>query len=799
MSKSEDFGPLAFRLPIVSFDRQKLEEVHVVSGDRRQLRPAEALLIEGKLKKLVSPLMLRPIFPGAMRFLAEDPNTVPAFDAIKVDAKGKLTDETLQKYSLTGHLVVRLLDAKRQQGMRRDGTLAALGEAPGWSLYGPVRLTPDFFQGALLNLQGLARTYAERVDGKTVRFEPNDPRWAARAFRGFLAGTHEPTLRCGTTLEKDDAQLFPMPELVTLDDRFSLAIALGWLRQPDYIPTSALDPNVEIVPVVPFLRHVGKRLRETVLGQANEPLLDRIFEGEDTSEPWRERLQGQLQAMGFGSLDGKMPIEAILREFQIAASSEQVATAKAGVGVDQLARRDFRDLVATNNQAQYKGPISGRANQETRKCINDWGERRQRSPVLIPAFEWDETKTGIAPGEVATITDLWTRKETEDTALRMFAADFTRIAPGASLDESGLQPIGNYTIYEKKKTGGPVGLAPSAALRVDFAEFTPGRIGLAEEGLLVAANRGDPLYPAASTFRVIRAVAEIECLGYLDQINGYDDAGISFGPCHWAMGGLEKSATEKTELGGLAAYLRHLDVNGVSGVDVFAPQGLVPFLGTNDKIANAAQSTSNAANTWQLGLADDRGRSRQMQMSDVLETIPSWRNYYRWVAIGRQNEPIGPASWAMALRRLHHLLEVRFPEKKDRPSLTLGTVFTSELAVALLLRWHVKKPNTVVTTEERTKGKKRTYFVQAHPNIIAVYEAAKRTKPKDGNAWQVALIQALRTEGLKADATFEKDFREISERPWWKDGSRAYLMDPRLANLREKHDDFQLLDPDPGP
>lgn len=181
-------------------------------------------------------------------------------------------------------------------------------------------------------------------------------------------------------------------------------------------------------------------------------------------------------------------------------------------------------------------------------------------------------------GKEAAYLDLWRRKETEDTRLRMFAADFARLQPGSALDETDLELIGYYGPYTVGNTGGPVSLKPKPNRRVPYAEFRPGRVGLNEQQL-AAAQQGNPRHATASTFRVIRAVSEIECLGNLDQINAIDDAGISYGPCHWSLAMAKSDASVKTELGGLAAYFHFLEQQASTlGVDVFAPQGLRPFL-----------------------------------------------------------------------------------------------------------------------------------------------------------------------------------------------------------------------------
>lgn len=814
MSKPPGFGPLHFRFPVAQVDRARVLSADLSASPLKDW-PSEALFLEGNVEDPSTPVTLRPLFPGTIRFLASDPASVPSLEAIETDDKGKVTDKSLKDYALVGNLMVRLIDPKQITTMKKEGTIGALGESPNWALYGPVRLTPAFFRGALLKVNGLAAPIHESSKAKSVVIKPADPKWEQRAFRNFLAGLHEPPLRCGEALSQDDAERLPMPELVIdASGSFTFAMALGWLRSSE-LPSSPIDPDIEIVPAVPFLRHVGKKLREPVLNLPGDLLLAKVFEGEDTSGPWTDRLGEQLRAIGFGPLEGKTSVERALREFQIAATADLAATAITGADAEKVGSRDFRALVAVANSARYEGPNSGRANMETRACIRRWVDLGQRSPILISAFEWNAAKTEVAKDEIAKFNDVWDRYEVEDTKLRMFAADFTRVNAGKTIDEKGLEPIGQYSVITKKNIGGPGPLTITKASRSELAEFRPGRVGF-DEKTLAEAKLGDKNYAAASTFRIIRAVSEIECLGYLDQINAYDDAGISFGPCHWSLGGLKKKGKktkptddckEEGELGGFATYLHYLDsLKSGQEVDVFASQGLMPLLSGKTTAEAAARSQSNAANKWPLGWIDDRGKSRPMTFADILEAVPTWRNFYRWVDIGRRHDDIGTAAWKMSLRRLHQLLSVGFPRnlltpehQKAMPKPTLGDIFTSELAVALLLRWHVKVPNTVVKTEKQKMGKTETLVVIVRENIRSVYNAAKATKPKDADGWQSALIEELKKVGTTVDAGFKKDFEEISERPWFKDGSRGYQLDQNLASLSVKDASFVLLGPHPGP
>ena len=65
-----------------------------------------------------------------------------------------------------------------------------------------------------------------------------------------------------------------------------------------------------------------------------------------------------------------------------------------------------------------------------------------------------------------------------------------------------------------------------------------------------------------STFRMVRTVSEVECLGYFDAFNAWDGAFFSAGPCHWTIG-LDENGDGNTDDAELPAYFAYL--NGLGG------------------------------------------------------------------------------------------------------------------------------------------------------------------------------------------------------------------------------------------
>lgn len=813
-----NIGPLRFRVPVSAADRADITSPATALGNVIQGWPEDALAITGIWPApLNRALTVRPIFPGAMRFIADNPFSVPSLDEVRTHVhNGRINDAYLDTVQLQGTLLIRVQQRGHMDEMRRIGTIEPLGESPTAALYGPIRLGSRFLRGALLDFnRGLLAGDFFKVVGN---IKPGDLDWEAHALAGFLAGRYEPILRAREALAADDAEQAPMPEIVINANRsFALGVAMGWTRDSREAPASVGDANLEIIPTTAFLRHVARHVRENVLDADHvDPLISKIFANEDSSKPWVDRLASDLKSMGFGPLDDRLlldQLEQVIREFQIYAARPIAATARTlEISPEQLRLRHFGDLQATANQANYSGPVSGRANQDTRRAIQAWAARGQRCPLLITAYRAADLDANERPqaGAVPVHADLWSRKETTYPTLRMFAADFTRLAPGLPLTEAELELIGYYSPYPPRSTGGPGTLKPTRGRRVAYAEVTPRRLLGVDEGELLAAlspAAADDARALASTFKVIRAVSECECFGYLDQINAYDDAGISYGPCHWSMAGAIEKPREPTELGGIAAYLRYLsEGNVVPDVDVFAPQGLAAAQPPGRDASAVARVTAGASYINQLCFLDDRRRPRPMGPEGPEAMIPSWRSFYRWVEIGRRHQRIGLATWRMAVRRLHRLSAtpiILVPASSGQPavSVTIGAAFTNEIVMAQLMRWHVKIPGAVVIGS----GDKE----RASADIVKAYkEAAALTSPTSGAAWAAALIQQLRVRldafivrtGTAHD-DLDDHFDAIANAPWVNestnppsvsDPTRGYTLDPRLRILSGDADSFRL-------
>lgn len=236
-----------------------------------------------------------------------------------------------------------------------------------------------------------------------------------------------------------------------------------------------------------------------------------------------EALQRDLDQLGFhlvGGADGVFGRRTgwAVREFQLYARCEQVARED----VDSTAARYLERLspVATG-AARYAGPISGVADAATRSALARWLAEDWRCPLVIEAWSRRHGRR-----HVLRAGNLWLHDELASATPRMYARDFSAAydEPPPELLDDGLVTLGEFVPF--LRWSGPRSQPPHHVWPA--AEILPENlIGLAEERL-DAAQR--------STFNVVRAVSEVECLGFFDSLNAYDNAFVSAGPCHWTLG-----------------------------------------------------------------------------------------------------------------------------------------------------------------------------------------------------------------------------------------------------------------------
>lgn len=459
----------------------------------------------------------------------------------------------------------------------------------------------------------------------------------------------------------------------------------------------------------------------------------RFHEGtfkDDQGDPinWVTRLQRTLAKRGFRlnvsweTLNTKTveatftpETEWAVREFQIAA------------GYPKALRADGTQENMPPG-ASYAGPISGVLNEETLSALKYWDDH---TPPLICQIEISgfgkREKIHESPSvgdRVSDETNLW-RDDAVDGKATKFETTQKNNA-GKILPQSEAKPFSTQ-IYARDSSGEFPADRPEGTFHIlggiqrakILGKFVHGPLtdssfawtqdGERSEVLPDEFVGASPSEFAKSTFRIIRAVADVECNGVFEGMNAYDDAIISVGLYHWTI-----KATEAGELPAFLAYLRQRDP--VSCEKWFATFGLSSAR-VWPRIAGAANGLSLLQNqggtsnfTYSASPALDAEDEPDVARTGFEERryLRNLHAYYRCAMAARtfvaSTTPYGyrRAMWDMARIRLQSLLGLKWPADGNFPFVgsgdtpaTIAETFRSERTLALILRWHVKRPGHI--------------------------------------------------------------------------------------------------------
>ena len=400
-------------------------------------------------------------------------------------------------------------------------------------------------------------------------------------------------------------------------------------------------------------------------------------------------LRRDLATLGFGPLFSYDPdetgprtfdwdLELAVRELQGYAKMPNLAQEQSAFPGDFYA--DL--LMQVANPAPYAGPVSGVVNAATRAVILRWLAAKLRCPVVVEA----RTPAGGKYTLEGTITDnLWRsdQLERDEKQAQMWARDFTghwTLLPESVEQHRSLDSV----LIGKWQPGGPVALAKTYTW-VPEDEITP--------DALVGKGIADLTGGQCSTFRAIRATAEVEVHAFFEEINAWDNAFISLGPFQWtfALGGGKTDVTP-SELPAYFAYLDSLGgearaayeaVFGMFGCGVATPWSAIPI-----KQAKYAAWITLQKETG------DFGEAPKAYPHEVAEWFRDWHWFMRLSMAVRTIQAFRTGMWDFTRMRLRNILKIE--NKVGGKPYPLSALFTSEKAVALLLRWHVKRPGSLM-------------------------------------------------------------------------------------------------------
>lgn len=592
------------------------------------------------------------------------------------------------------------------------GTMRPLDEAGGArELSGDVfaQFMADPARFLLEDTASAPRTVLERVD-LLDDLRPSESRWSEMldelgGVEGSPAGLGELRPEYGDVLSWTHLMLW-MHELGVLDGLSAIARAQPMLTAP----------------AVPYGGYVLRRGDS----DAAKRWGGRIA-GADDPRPaagnfgYVRQLQSDLRKVGI--LVGPIPTgefdvmtEMALREFEIAARFPRVARPRAGaVGV---LPEDTLEAIPLPEQHRLTGPILGALEPAVAKALQSWVANDWRHPVVLYA---------VRRGEVR-LVNLWHWDAIKDKGARVWAWDQSG---QYEVDTSRELPyfVGKYT-NDKDDTyhGGP-GIVNADDLWSEVA-LTPARLVDPEiEQIPQASRKTDPRW---STYRVVAAVAKVEMINQFDALNAWDPGVISLGLYHWILGG----GRGRGELCALFALLRERHpeafeaVMGRFGVQPTARWGDEGMYDPKTRTHTASLSMRRADGLWSVITSSAKNDEKQW--------FRGWSWYYRLQMACRTSDALRRTMWELGRIRLRDLLSAPWPGR----GLSLGELFTSERLVAMLLRWHVNLPATLVNAD----GVRGRLFKRGLP----------AGDPADWGSAELAILE----QNILASVTFNKNLKK---------------------------------------
>ena len=462
-------------------------------------------------------------------------------------------------------------------------------------------------------------------------------------------------------------------------------------------------------------------------------------------------------------------------------------------------------LDQVENAARYTGPISGVVNEETRRAIRFWVLNRYRCPVVVEAWSMANNQRSAL---FADGVNIWEYNAVASTRPRMFFRDFSRYYTyPAERSQEQYQVLGDYTMFQNH--AGPRSEPPNHTWgmngNINGTELLPEN--LIDAGTTLASLQQNLGGAAASTFRVLRAVSEQECMGYFDSVNSYDVAVVSIGPCHWTFalspaGGNYNSG----ELAGFLAYFRNRFPDDYrTAVGNF---GLFP---ENAWSARSANSPRGTGPMWRGGQRKYEGwylthysePATEQTLAGVRRGIEdvfyykSWHWFFRWVMAGRVVPGYRYAMWDMFRIRVQDIRDIQVditvtippqagqPPQQVRVQGSLGQIFTSEKGIAFLARVHILGPAHVTAAT----GRLHTAIREA----IAQNPALNWAQPLNqwGDREEAALCGRLLNQWPATGNSFGETLNAVDNWPNYTGrNGRGYLLREQLGVLRSARNSF---------
>lgn len=640
---------------------------------------------------------LRMILPaGWLRFDPVLPLNVPEPPDVQFDANGRITAAMHRQWPNIGRLRLLAVEWTLFTALRR-WKMPGIGLGPTIAWFDPIEIPLDFLNDALLGAQGLERLQIGLGAGAPPMMT-SDPNWPARAVSAFYKATYEPHLRVDAPAHghpdrtRDDVARLPMPRMVmTGAGDVDLTITLAASRErseltADYIGDNfpGADRNhpgsnqLEAIPARGFLRE----FRASMIGaDAGNVVVDAIV----GPTAFLTSMKQKLKTAGFGNLGTTPTLEPrttwAIREFQIASKAPSVGQESIFVATEYAMRLTEH----ANDLHQYTGPINGQLNARTRRCLDWWllPASNYRSAVVVTARQPNDWQQPTPNGG-----NLWAADDLVDDAPRMFVRDLSRRYPIPSMPDARDIVVGNnrfIVLGYYDNAGGPNMTRDRHSWST--MEFDSQVLMNIDEATLAT----DPTHATKwSTYLTILPTVDRESSLRFDVTNAWDSATISIPLFHYTL--------KYQELGGFLCYLRYRSRSLFdAAIGAFGIRPVRNWPDTADR-AQAKHGSEIEA------MLEPGARYSPWPDTDVARAyFKTWHWFYRFVMAARVFDDWKRIAYDFARIRLSDLRAVKMTGKPStNPAIvpnsgasgidvTVGEVFTSELAMGMLLRWHVKR------------------------------------------------------------------------------------------------------------
>lgn len=388
-----------------------------------------------------------------------------------------------------------------------------------------------------------------------------------------------------------------------------------------------------------------------------------------------------------------------VREFQVYSSMPRTAQERPGPAHTRWLDR----LQPIANAYVYVGPIDGDPTGAAfLACLARWEQELYRCPVVIDVFYEDNMGAlqHVGHDTAPLLGNYW---RYDDPRLVLFHGGNSKQRSRLSVrvcDLTGhFRPAHNPAPDKMEKAGGIAryGSWQGGVVRggSDADEILPETLIGSPWGTIASAE-------TKSTFRVLRTIAEVEALGRFDGINTYDDAIASFGSCHWALAPANGQNPGSTIAGELPPYLSYWAGHAPADANakLFKPFGIVTKpawpAGQPGPKKPSWPSTRNYVGRVDWAPFDTGPDDPGKKLYAELEWMRTLHWTWRWLALSRYVDSFRRRQWDLGRTRIRDVLAFEI-DPSDRPGKPAGSkkvrldrMFTSELAVALLVRCHVR-------------------------------------------------------------------------------------------------------------